>query len=321
MTIVNNNKRELLRCALEALPHASERLTVSATVVDNASVDGSVAMVRSEFPEISVIAREVKHGSSANFNAGMLAAPPARYLGIMHEDARPLPGAFDRLIAFLDDHPRAGGLSPRIRFPNGELDTTAARFPTVLSETLGRLGPLAARFGPTGYAEELAQPFRVDYNSATCLIFRRRALEAAGLFDENFYIFYEEVDLARRLADQGWETWFVPSAEVVHEGGVTRRRTGVSPEVEARYRELTRYWPTSKYLYFRKHRGRAAEITLRLFDVATATLRILIGVASRDEESERERKRLYHVTTLRSALTAHRLVTAKQAQLVVNRSK
>jgi GT2 family glycosyltransferase len=287
IAIPNNNKRDLLRQSLQALPGAATRYTLSATVVDNASTDGSADMVATDFPDVGLVRRTAKHGSSANFNVGLLAAASARYLGIMHEDAYPNPGAFDSVLAFLDAHPRAGGLSPRIRFPDGELDSTPRRFPTVLGESLGKLRPLSSWFGVAGYDEETSEAFRVDYNSATCLIFRHEALERVGLFDESFVIFYEEVDLSRRLADDGWETWFVPEAEVVHAGGITRQRQEVSTEVQARYRAIANHYPGSKYLYFRKHTGRSAELALRAIDVTISSLRIMLGLTMRMAGRER----------------------------------
>jgi GT2 family glycosyltransferase len=319
LAIPNNNKRELLRRSLEVLPQAATRFTVTATVVDNASTDGSAEMVADEFPEVGLVRRNSSYGSSANFNAGILAQSSARYLAIMHEDAYPRPGAFDLLIKFLDAHPKAGGLSPRIRFPNGSIDHTAGQFPTILSETVGRRRPLARWFGPRQYDETGNEPFIVDCNSATCLIFRREALERVGLFDESFPIFYEEIDLTRRLADDGWETWFVPAAEVVHEGGVTRQRSEVSAEVQARYRAIADYFAGSKYLYFRKHHGLAAEFVLRGLDLVISGLGIAAAVAPgmrRRRGSDEAERADAHRYVLRNAVTNWpRLDSARQLHL------
>ncbi len=291
LAVPNNNKRDLLARSLAALPAASRRITLSVTVVDNASTDGSADMVARDFPDVRLIRRAAMHGSSSNFNAGILDNPQARYLGVLHEDAFPQPDALDALVAFLDSHPRAGGVSPRIRFPDGELDTTPARFPTVLGSSLGHLRPLHRRFGLNGYDELAEQAFRVDYNSATCLVFRREALLQSGLFDESFAIFYEEVDLSRRLADAAWETWFVPTVEVVHAGGVTRQRAEVTPEVQARYRAIANHFLANKYLYCRKHLGRLAELQIRAIDALVAGTRLALlpldgwvrGRTTRDE--------------------------------------
>lgn len=275
ITIPNNNKCSLLREALAALPAAASHITLDVTVVDNMSTDGSADMVEREFPGVRLIRQTEMHGSSANFNAGMCHAT-ARYLCILHEDARPSPEALDHLVQFLDDNPQVGGVSPLIRFPDGTLDRTAGRFPAISDNLLRQLGPFRRLLVYREYHEEVARPFTVDCCSATCLIFRREALQDSGLFDENFVIFYEEIDLFRRLAGRGWETWFVPGAVVIHSGGVTRPHLRRSSDEELRARAIAKHFQRSKYLWFRKHKGYLGEGIVRATDAVVALLKLLV---------------------------------------------
>src|SRR4051794_40071335 len=182
LTVPNSGKRELLGKTLTALADVRS-LALDVTVVDNASDDGSVEMVRERFPWADLVVEDEKGGSSRNFNAGLERAR-GRYIGILHEDAVPDAGALERLVAFLDANPAAGCVAPVARRPDGSPDTVAAPFPAVGAEVryafrVRLRDGAVARFTPT-------EPVRVDWIAATCLIFRRTALEEVGLFDENF---------------------------------------------------------------------------------------------------------------------------------------
>jgi GT2 family glycosyltransferase len=150
-----------------------------------------------------------------------------RYVLIVNSDAWVVGDAVERLVAFADERPDAGVVAPRLVNQDGTLQRSVRGFPTLWRLAteyffLRKLAP-RSRLLNAYYAGgfDHAQPREVEWAMAACLLFRRRALDAVGLFDEDFFMFAEETDLLYRLHQAGWTAWFLPEAEVVHVGGAT----------------------------------------------------------------------------------------------------
>ena len=239
VSIVNTNSRELLLACLETLRGTNAELVV----LDNASEDGSVAAVRDRFPDVRVIAQEFRAGFGANHNT-VIRATEGRYVYVLNEDTTADDWAFPRIVAYLDAHPRVAALGPRLVYPDGRLQDSAWRFPTPLVSTLGlltvgKLGVKQSR-GETAHA--------VDWVMGAALVLRRRALDEVGLFDEDFFLYSEEVDLQFRLRRAGWEVHYLPDVTVVH------HESQFSAEIpERRINEMWR----SRHRYWRKHHSGA----------------------------------------------------------------
>lgn len=226
--IVNWNTRELLRQCLHSLPAAVGSLVAEVIVVDNASADGSAQMVREEFPGVQLIAnRENRFYAAAN-NQALRAARGSCCL-LLNSDIVAPPGSLQTLVQWLAGRNRVGAVAPRLVYPDGTLQRSCRTFPgpeVVVYECLGlsRLFPRSRVFGKYRmgwweYDEERA----VDQPMASALLVRTAALEQVGLFDEQFPMFFNDVDLCRRLWDAGWEIWFTPAVTLMHHhGGSTR---------------------------------------------------------------------------------------------------
>ena len=239
VSIVNTNSRELLLACLETLRGTDAELVV----LDNASEDGSVAAVRERFPDVRVIAQEFRAGFGTNHNT-VIRATEGRYVYVLNEDTTADDWGFARIVAYLDAHPRVAALGPRLVYPDGRLQDSAWRFPTPLVSTLGlltvgKLGVKQSR-GETAHA--------VDWVMGAALVLRRRALDEVGLFDEDFFLYSEEVDLQFRLRRAGWEVHYLPDVTVVH------HESQFSAEIpERRINEMWR----SRHRYWRKHHSGA----------------------------------------------------------------
>ena len=237
VSIVNTGSRELLLACLETLRGTSAEIVV----LDNASEDGSADAVRERFPDVRVIAQTHRAGFGANHNT-VIRETDGRYVYVLNEDTTAADWAFDRMVRYLDAHPLVAALGPRLVYPNGRLQDSAWRFPTPLVSTLGLL-----TVGKLGVKQSLGErPQAVDWVMGAALVLRREALEEVGLFDEEFFLYSEEVDLQFRLRQAGWEVHSFPEATVVH------HESQFSADIpERRVNEMWR----SRHRYWHKHHG------------------------------------------------------------------
>jgi hypothetical protein len=160
------------------------------------------------------------------------------------------------LVGFLEGRPEVGIAGPRLEDPDGAVQRSAFRFPTVLGELEAglRLGP-ATRLLARRVIAPPPPPAacRVEWASGACLLVRRAVFDAIGLLDEGYFMYYEEVDFCRRAARAGWPCWYVPAARVVHLVG----QSGGAPTPEAPRRRMPEYWFRSRRRYLRAHLGPA----------------------------------------------------------------
>jgi GT2 family glycosyltransferase len=229
IVIVSYNTRELLARCLETV-YAADPIALEVIVVDNASRDASVAMLREHFPEIVVIQNEVNRGFAAATNQG-LARAGGRYVLLLNSDTEVSQGAWGQLIAFMDQHPAAGALGPRLLNSDGSLQRTAKRFPSPLSALFGRKSVLTHWFPHNRFSraylleldESRAEPFEADCLSGACLLVRREVLEQVGPLDEQFFMYWEDNDWCYRIKAAGWQIYALPTVRVVHHEGQSSR--------------------------------------------------------------------------------------------------
>lgn len=194
-------------------------------VVDHGSADGTVAFVREHYPEIRVIEQE-NRGMGAGNNAGMRAGD-GRYFFLLNSDAWIVGDGLDRLVEFADDHPEAAVVGPKLLNTDGTLQRSVRGEPTLwrlATEYLfiRKLAPRSKRLNALyagGFAHDRVA--EVDWLFGPALLVRRHAADAVGLFDEDFFMFSEEVDWMTRFRRAGWKVLFFPGAEVTHVGGAS----------------------------------------------------------------------------------------------------
>jgi len=245
VSVVNHNGRDALLALLASVEREVEGAGIAAetVVLDNASEDGSAAAVRERFPAVRLVEQRYRAGFGANHNRLLAATDGAAVLLLSH-DAELEPGALALLLRFLAATPRAGAVAPRLRYPDGRRQASAWRFPSPATAALGTL--THHRAGVVQSSGE--EPRRVDWAMGAALLLRRAALDEVGPFDEGFFMFSEETDLCRRLADAGWETWFVPEAVVVHHESALR--------ADVPRERIAEEW-RSRHRYWRKHHSAA----------------------------------------------------------------
>ncbi|MBP1606507.1 MAG: glycosyl transferase family 2 [Acidobacteria bacterium] len=261
------NRAELVAEALAHLVGNGVPAWAEVIVVDDGSTDETVEHVSREFPSVRLLAREVNGGFGAAVNTGFRAAC-GRYLATINNDAKVSWSSLETLVTFLDQTPVAAAASPRIRNAEGRWQQTGFAFPQ------GPLGWLSARVVPGGdrrVPTSDAAPAQADYLRGACLVFRRKSLEDVGLFDEQFFMFAEELDLFRRLAHAGWAAWVVPEAVAEHLGGKSSRGHE-DLSISSRFRRMSY---RSMSLYYRKHHAWPMAVLLRGILATRITGRLL----------------------------------------------
>ncbi len=232
VSLVNTNSRDLLLACLESLADVHAEIVV----LDNASEDGSAAAVREGFPSVRLIEQRHRAGFGANHNT-VIRATTGRYVFVLNEDTTSGDWGFERMVAHLDANPGVAALAPRLVYPDGHSQASAWRFPSPATAALGLL-----TLGRVGILQSGGSETRdVDWAMAAALLVRREALDEVGLFDEEFFIYSEETDLARRLRHAGWRTQYFPQVTVVHHesqfsAGIPERR------INEMWRGRHRYW-------------------------------------------------------------------------------
>jgi N-acetylglucosaminyl-diphospho-decaprenol L-rhamnosyltransferase len=197
-------------------------------VVDHGSTDGTLQLVRERFPQARLIEQD-NLGFGAGYNRGMRAAS-GRYYLLLNSDAWVVGDAVERMAAFADRNPEAAVVGPRLLNPDGSLQRSVRGFPTLwrLATEYLFLRKLAPRsrvlnaFYAGGFEHDRVR--EADFVMAACLLVRRLAADAVGLFDESYFMFSEETDWCYRFRQAGWSVLFYPAAEIVHVGGASWKR-------------------------------------------------------------------------------------------------
>jgi GT2 family glycosyltransferase len=284
VVIVNWNTRDLLAACLSAL-EASD-FPAEAIIVDNGSADGSAEMVRSLFPAARLIANAGNEGFARASNQGMELAR-GRYLCLLNSDTEVCPDALPTLVRFMETRSAAGACGPRLLNSDGTLQVSAHPMLTPGRELwrLLFLDRVRARATYPMSQWDADTPRQVDALKGACMMLRREALDQTGLLDETYFMYTEEVDLCYRLAQRGWEVWWVPQAEVIHHGEASTRQARA-----AMYAQLYR----SKTQFFRKAGGeREARRFKRYLRIAYGPRWAAAAVAGAVKPEMRRRRSLY----------------------------
>lgn len=259
-----------LRCVETALAETRD-LDAVITIVENGSGDDSLDRIRAEGQargwldgrRVQLIDSGHNGGYGAGNNVGIRAGLPggrhADLVYLLNSDAFPQPGAITRLIDHLASHPDAGIVCSRLRGDDDVPHETAFRFPSAGGEFEG-----AARTGPVtrllrNKVVALPQPDatqRVDWSAGASMMIRAEVLHQIGLFDETFFLYFEETDLCRRAAAAGWQTHYVWDSLVTHIGSAS---TGMK-----KWARVPDYWYDSRQHYFQKHHGAGGALMATL---------------------------------------------------------
>lgn len=269
--IVSYNTRELLRECIESiLCEQGDGLAVEVIVVDNASADGSAAMVAERFPQARLIANPDNRGFGAACNQGLEIAR-GRYALILNADIRAQPSALQRLVGFMDAHPDAAVCGGQLRYPDGRIQPSCARDLTLWwvfceQSMLAKLFPRTRLFG--GYWRthwDFSATIETEQVMGACMMLRR----PFPRFDEDYFLYCEDTDLCYRVRQAGGKIYYVHDAAFVHHLGASG---------EPQRAQMVIYYNRGKERYFRKFHGAWQARVCRWLNKGGALLRVLLGL-------------------------------------------
>lgn len=250
VVVVSHNHGSYLAPCLDSLAQEHQRQTIEVLVVDNLSTDDTVRLVRQSYPWVRLIENTRRQGFAANNNRAIRRSR-GRYVLLLNPDTEVLPGALARLVEYMDAEPSVGLCGPQLVYPDGKIQPSCRRFPT-LASVLVRRTPLRSWLQDSA-ADRSHLMTDMDHGSCSvvdwllgaCLMVRREFLRTVGLLDEGYYLYVEDIDWAYRARQRGWRVVYYPEARILHHHQGQSDRALVS-----RY---SWYHLRSMWRYYRKH--------------------------------------------------------------------
>jgi GT2 family glycosyltransferase len=247
--IVNWNTGTLLQDCLNSIIKTVEALTYEIIVVDNASSDGSMAMLAAEYPQVKAIANKENLGFGAANNQGF-AVMQGKYALLLNTDAVLTTDAVNKLWDFAEANPRAAIVCGQLLNADGSRQNSVAAFPTIL--TLATNTSLLEYLFPSCYPSkryEHVGPLEVDSAIGACMLIRKKALDEVSFFDDRYFFFFEETDLAYAMRRAGWRIYQVPDALIYHLQGqsIGHRAQSRIEFYRSRYQFLRKWYSPSYY--------------------------------------------------------------------------
>lgn len=248
--VLSWNTKDLLADCLEALRSGHGGLDVQVIVIDNASADGSADLVLSRFPWARLERNAENRGYARGVNQG-LALAEGRKVCLLGSDTRVGPDALPKLCAFLDAHPEAGAVAPRLVNPDGSVQRACMRLPALKTALwwdtfLARWFPDSRELRRYQYADwDHVGTREVEQPPGTCLVVRGDVIARVGPMDERLWLFFNDVDWAIRIRKLGFQIWYLDDATVVHHLGASTKN----------YADFGAEWHRNRIAFYRKHFG------------------------------------------------------------------
>ncbi len=298
IVIVNYNTRDDLRRCLDSIRQSEGAFSLEVAVVDNASRDGSAEMVRAEHPWVQcLIVSEVNGGyayannlalRALGYSQGRPADALPRYALLLNPDTILPPDALARVLAFADGAPGVGVVGPKLVRQDGSLDRACRRgFPTPAVSFyhlvgLSKLWPRSPRFGRYNmtFLDVDAQA-DVDAVVGAFMLMRTQALEGAGLLDEAFFMYGEDLDLCYRIKQQGWRVVYYPQVTVLHLKGAASRK--------ASRRAIMAFYDAMRIFHDKHYRQSTPAVVNWIIATGIASLRTLALWRDRWRTAEHKR--------------------------------
>ena len=263
---MNNDGREyLLECLAAIGRFGAPGVESEVLVLDNASTDGSVEAVREKFPSAEVIALEKKQGKAAN-DSLLMERAQGEFCLLLNEDTELKPGCADALLQAMKADPQAGAAGAQLFDAEDNPYACAWKFPGVGTAFVGALF-LHKRFTVESQGPATK---KVDWVQSSAMMVRRQAAEKIGWMDPQFFVYYDECDFCKRLADAGYTTLYVPFAEAFHHNQLSNDLTSGLPRIVEFHR--------NRDLYMRKHHNRVSALAVRVMTAWTYALRTLASL-------------------------------------------
>ena len=235
-----------LEC-VRSIYHNKPHCAFEVIVIDNGSKDQSLEHLRKELPQAVCIETGANLGFSRANNLGINNAQ-GNFILLLNSDTKILDNSLDKMLEYLIANPHVGAVGPRQLHGNGKLQLSWGNFPTFISEAFRKVLHYRLSINDLKIRDYLEEKYAgstdVDWVSGSCLLARKDALQQAGLLDGRFFMYFEDIDLCRRMKDAGWRVHYNSDITIVHYGGVSAKRNLMRVLVE--YRRSQIYF-TRKY--------------------------------------------------------------------------
>jgi GT2 family glycosyltransferase len=260
--IVNWNTKELLGNCLNSIYEQAGDVDYEVIVVDNASSDGSVEMLKKEFPDVCIIENTENRGFAVANNQAIKIAK-GRYILLLNSDTIICDSAIEKTVRYADRHPEAAAVGCQVRESPDKIQMTCFRYPSLLTVFL-RASGLAALFKYNrffGQEETLSwgrdTEREVDIVSGMFMLVRHEAIRQVGLMDETYFLYFEDTDWCYRFFKAGWKMLFWPGARVVHIGAGSKSTDQDGLRMFVQFQK-------SLLIFFKKHYGNLSYFVARL---------------------------------------------------------
>ena len=267
--ILNFKTHDLTIDCLQSLLETSALDSSDALVIDNNSKDDSINLIADAMRQngwekpVSIVASKANNGFSSGNNLGINLCD-SEYILLLNSDTIVRPGAIELLVKTLNENPQMGLASPRLEWPDGSPQESCFRFHRPINELIrsAATGPVTKLLKcyevPLRVSDKIAYP---EWTSFACVLIRRQVFEDIGLLDEDFFMYFEDVDFCKRAREAGWQIIHNPKAQVVH------LRGGSSPvkSQAAKKKRLPRYFYESRTRYYFKHFGRFGLLRANIY--------------------------------------------------------
>lgn len=229
IVIVNWNTSQITCDCLKSVYRQIGNINFEVIVVDNASTDDSVEVIKNEFPQVNIIQNPVNLGFAAANNQGITRAK-GRYVLLLNSDTVVLDNAISKTVSFADDNPEAAVVACKVLNPDKTLQTTCFMFPSILNMLLSstylyKIFPKSRFFGRERMTWwDRSNSRQVDVATGCFMLVRQDAIQQVGTMDEQFFMYGEETDWCYRFKQAGWKVMFTPVGEIMHLGGQSSRQ-------------------------------------------------------------------------------------------------
>ena len=269
VVILNFNTCDLLRDSIKSIFESTHNIDFEVIVVDNASVDNSCEMVKTEFPNVKLIENKKNTGFSHGNNLG-IKETSGEYICLLNPDTVVKENTFEYLIKFMKENPECGISGPKIYFGDGSIQFSFRSFPSFSTALFNRASTLTKLFPKNPFSDaylmtstDRDQPGEVDWLSGSCMVVNKKAIDEVGLLDENFFMYAEDVDWCYRMKQKGWKNFYCPSGTIIHYTEQSSKQYPIKSLYE-RHRSM--------YYFYKKH----YSYHIPLIDIAT-----LAGIIAR----------------------------------------
>jgi N-acetylglucosaminyl-diphospho-decaprenol L-rhamnosyltransferase len=272
--IVNWRSADYLRKCLVTVLAETHLTDYEIIVIDSASYDGCDRMLREQFPQVRFIQSEHNVGF-ARANNMAFRASRGRNILFLNPDTEVVGSAIDTMLSWLRKLPQAGAVGCKLLNTDATVQTSCIQaFPTILnqfldSDFLRSCFPRSSLWGVSPLFNPDSAPCRVDATSGACILVKRETFESVGCFAEDYFMFSEDVDLCYKLAQAGFQNYFLTSAQIIHHGGCSTANSGVNTFSSVMMRE-------SRSRFFKKTRGGRYAFAYRSAMGVCAVCRLLL---------------------------------------------